>query len=409
LNGSCCKHGFAPNHTEHQIELRPDSGLLTRLDHALALPIRLNVYEAYRPREYHTHSITGICSTIDKPSDISSTNARSPLTTPSKSPMGYLTLLGTAVFLRHLFKLANIVWFYFFRKPDEYTKYQQGPQPYALITGATDGIGKSLAKNLYQKGFNVIIHGRNEKKLKATVEEIKSLREKGVVESFLADAAGPDVDFAGIAKRFNDLNITLFVNNVGEVHFETKRQGDISRNFFDTIADPNTTARFEEWSEGDHLAVIRCNAVFPTFLTRAFLPSLRKTSLSHPVLVVFSGALSAEFAVPLIPLHAASKAFIRRLPSNLRADERFVSGKSNIEFMHVYTGIVQSNTVTVLANLFRPTSDDYAAHIVKVLGSGRMEVIPYVGHLIGLTILRGLPDFLQWRVLKEGAKGLLGN
>ena len=137
--------------------------------------------------------------------------------------MGSFTLLGTAVFLYYLLKLADFVWFYFFRPSDEYKKYQQGPQPYALITGATDGIGKSLANNLYQKGFNVIIHGRSEEKLRATVEEIKALREDGIVESFLVDATSSSTNFASIAKHFNDLNITLFINNVGGTYLEAKR------------------------------------------------------------------------------------------------------------------------------------------------------------------------------------------
>lgn len=137
--------------------------------------------------------------------------------------MGYFTLFGIAIFLYYLLKLADFVWFYFFRVPDEYKKYQQSAQSYALITGATDGIGKSLAKDLYQKGFNLIIHGRNEKKLKATVEEITVLREGGVIESFLADATSSDVAFAAIAERFSNLDITLFINNVGGGYVEPKR------------------------------------------------------------------------------------------------------------------------------------------------------------------------------------------
>jgi 17beta-estradiol 17-dehydrogenase / very-long-chain 3-oxoacyl-CoA reductase len=57
----------------------------------------------------------------------------------------------------------------------------------------------------------------------ATVEEIKALREDGTVESFLVDATSSSIDFAGIAKRFNDLNITLFINNVGGTYLEAKR------------------------------------------------------------------------------------------------------------------------------------------------------------------------------------------
>ena len=142
--------------------------------------------------------------------------------------MGLFSLLGVfSQFLKpYLLKVVDFVdfvWFYFFRPSDGYKNYQQGPQPYAVITNATDGIGKSLAKDLYRKGFSVIVHGCNEKKLDATVEEIKALREGGTVESFTADVTGARVDYTGIVKRFNDLNITLLINNVGETYPEPRR------------------------------------------------------------------------------------------------------------------------------------------------------------------------------------------
>jgi 17beta-estradiol 17-dehydrogenase / very-long-chain 3-oxoacyl-CoA reductase len=152
--------------------------------------------------------------------------------------------------------------------------------------------------------------------------------------------------------------------------------------------------------------VIRWNALFPSLLTCVFLPSLRKTSLSHPVLVVFNGSFSAEFAIPRIPLYTASKAFVQRLPSSLWADERFIPGQSKIEFMYLHTGNVQSNTISMPANFARPTSDEYAAHVVKALGSRRVEVVPYVGHSVGLGIIRSLPGFLLRYALKGEVKGL---
>jgi NAD(P)-dependent dehydrogenase (short-subunit alcohol dehydrogenase family) len=44
----------------------------------------------------------------------------------------------------------------------------------ALITGSTDGIGVTTAKNLAASGFNVIIHGRNSLRIEKAVEDIRS-------------------------------------------------------------------------------------------------------------------------------------------------------------------------------------------------------------------------------------------
>ena len=129
------------------------------------------------------------------------------------------TYLGLFVFLNQLRKVIVCFWFHFLR-PDSYHKFLRGYTPfipYALITGSTDGIGKSLAKDLYSKGFNLILHGRNEEKMKKVVEEIQALhdRKDGEIKYFIADAAEQNHDFEAIAKRFEDLNITLFINNVG--------------------------------------------------------------------------------------------------------------------------------------------------------------------------------------------------
>ena len=166
------------------------------------------------------------------------------------------------------------------------------------------------------------------------------------------------------------------------------------------------TFRFEEWSEDDHLSVVRWNALFPTLLTRAFLPSLRKTSLSHPVLVVFHGSFAGEMSIPQIPLYSASKAFVTRVSLGLNASERFTPGESNIEFMHIHTASVQTNTIVEPADFSRPTSDDYATHVVRAFGSGRDNVVPYIGHRVALGVLRTLPNFILRGALREEAQKL---
>ena len=111
-------------------------------------------------------------------------------------------------------------------------------------------------------------------------------------------------------------------------------------------------------------------------------------------------------AIPQIALYSASKAFVNRLSFGLSAGERFTPGESNIEFMYIHTGSVQSNTIVEPADFSRPTSGDYATHVVRAFGSGREEVVPYVGHRVGLTVLHILPNFILRGALKEEVKKL---
>lgn len=143
-----------------------------------------------------------------------------------------LSAIGFLFFLYHLKSLFDLIWFYFLRRTDLYKKYLSGPRPYALITGATDGIGKALAKELYNKGFNLIIHGRNEKKILSVIDELKLNSSSfpdggtGEIKYFVADAGRGDVDFEGIASSFRGLNITLMVNNIGGIGIRPERYFD---------------------------------------------------------------------------------------------------------------------------------------------------------------------------------------
>jgi 17beta-estradiol 17-dehydrogenase / very-long-chain 3-oxoacyl-CoA reductase len=146
------------------------------------------------------------------------------------------------------------------------------------------------------------------------------------------------------------------------------------------------------WPEEDVLKVIRLNAIFPTLLTRALLPGLRRTSLERPVLVAFIGSQSAKLNTPRVCVYAACKAYIHRLSSCLHADERFDSPNSNLSFMVVETGTVGSNSMHQEASWVCPSSDDYAKLVVNSLGCRKRLVNPHIGHAINGGFVQYVPD-----------------
>ena len=66
--------------------------------------------------------------------------------------VNFLAIIGLILSVPVVYRFASFIWIYFIRS-SSVNDYLTGPAPYALITGATDGIGKAVAKQLYRRGF----------------------------------------------------------------------------------------------------------------------------------------------------------------------------------------------------------------------------------------------------------------
>lgn len=56
-----------------------------------------------------------------------------------------------------------------------------------LVTGSTDGIGRFTAEQLADEGCTVLVHGRSQEKIDATVQELRSRSPRATVDGFRAD------------------------------------------------------------------------------------------------------------------------------------------------------------------------------------------------------------------------------
>jgi NAD(P)-dependent dehydrogenase (short-subunit alcohol dehydrogenase family) len=85
-----------------------------------------------------------------------------------------------------------------------------------LVTGATDGIGKATALALAERGATVIVHGRNQGKLEATIEQLRGATGNESLHPVLADFASlDDVAALGARVRTDYPGLNVLVNNAG--------------------------------------------------------------------------------------------------------------------------------------------------------------------------------------------------
>lgn len=96
-----------------------------------------------------------------------------------------------------------------------------------LITGSTDGIGKETARQLAQKGWRVILHGRSNQRCKSTAEEIRNTSGNSNIKYVCADLAHM-ADIRKMARqireRFGALNV--LINNAGIFESQQKFSSD---------------------------------------------------------------------------------------------------------------------------------------------------------------------------------------
>lgn len=85
-----------------------------------------------------------------------------------------------------------------------------------LITGATDGIGKHLAKKLASEGHHVILHGRNHQKLELALQEVRAVSLRGRVFSYLADFSKLEDVYRFVEEIKRDFQrVDVLFNNAG--------------------------------------------------------------------------------------------------------------------------------------------------------------------------------------------------
>ena len=98
----------------------------------------------------------------------------------------------------------------------------------ALVTGATDGIGRHTATRLAQDGRRVLVHGRNPSRIEESVKMIKLKAPGAEVEAYRADFANlDDVRRLGNEVLANHPTLDLLINNAGvyEESMQTTKDG----------------------------------------------------------------------------------------------------------------------------------------------------------------------------------------
>lgn len=165
---------------------------------------------------------------------------------------------------------------------------------WALVTGASAGIGAAFARALARDGMSLVLTARRRDRLEALAAELEKRFQvqTRVVEENLADAEGAE----RLARAVSDLPIAVLVNNAGF--------GGVGR--FEGLR----TERLRD--------MLNVNCLAPLVLTRRLLPRMQEQGRGA---VIFTGSVSGRQPLPLHSVYAATKAFDLFLAEALHVEQ----------------------------------------------------------------------------------------
>ncbi|KUI57416.1 Very-long-chain 3-oxoacyl-CoA reductase [Cytospora mali] len=301
-----------------------------------------------------------------------------------------LAFIGTLVSLTVLERVLDFLSFHFTTPGRPLEAYRRrGPKPtYALITGASAGLGYGIAQALVKNGFGVILLGHKEDELKESAAKLQALipeehqaQADGFIKTIVMDAQtatpGEMEDKLRTTIIDEELRVSILVNNVG--------------------SNPVAAPPFRDlrtYSPDDIDGVIDLNARFMARLTTLMLPVLIERGAgidsrgmsfgTHRRSLILNMSSAGHIGLPWLIMYGATKAFnlafSRGLSRELEADPE----TRHIDCLAVVPGDVRSQGNCMGVSKGSPDSDIYGQYIVeKVDGAvsrGWREMTPYWWH-----------------------------
>lgn len=238
----------------------------------------------------------------------------------------------------------------------------------ALITGASSGIGREMAKILSEKGYDLIIVARRKKKLEELKKELKTN-----VEIIPLDISST-FNCMKLYNKVKNNDIEIVINNAGF---------GIFGEFTDTNLD-------------QELDMIDTNIKAVHMLTKLFLKDMKEKDRGY-ILNVSSSA--AFLPGPLMASYYASKAYILHLTEAITEELRH-------DDSHVYVGSfcpgpvnTEFNDVAKVEFGVKAISSEYAArYAIDKMFQKKRIIVPGIFMKINCTCNRFLPRKLLLKI-----------
>jgi 17beta-estradiol 17-dehydrogenase / very-long-chain 3-oxoacyl-CoA reductase len=284
--------------------------------------------------------------------------------------------LGALVTIRNILRIFKWIWVYYLRPASSFAKHRG---KWAVVTGASWGIGNAFAQELAKRGMNVVLIARSTERLMEVKQELES-KYKVQTKVITADFNSRDFGiYNEIEKELRGLEITMLVNNVG---ISTK----IPQFFMETPI-----------QESDDIVHVNVNA--QNHMTKIVLPQMKERKFGT-ILMISSASGFPGVPSPLLSVYAGTKAYNLKSACSLHDELK----RDGIEVSAVCPFFVTSKmSRTRRQTLLICQEETVARETLNKIGYGMKIIIPWVNHFMQYSITTNIP-----LVYNLSVKGLFG-
>lgn len=214
----------------------------------------------------------------------------------------------------------------------------------ALVTGASSGIGRDIAKELSKKGYELILVARNKEKLEETQKEL--VTNSKIICMDLSN----NENCIKLKELTGDVDV--LVNNAGFGDFGS----------------------FEETDLNKELDMIKTNIMAMHILTKIYLKDMKKKDKGY---ILNVASIAGFLPGPLMSTYYATKAYVVRLTESIREELR--RSKSNVKISILCPGPVKTNfnnVANVKFSIPSQSSEYVAKKAVEGMFKNKLIIIP---------------------------------
>ena len=231
-----------------------------------------------------------------------------------------------------------------------------------LITGASSGIGRDMARTFSKKGYDLVLVARNEDRLMQVKKELEKNNVK--VEIIIMDLS--------IEENCKELhrmvkNVDILINNAGF--------GDCG-NFTKTDLDKD-------------INMIKTNITAYHILTKLYLIDMKEKGQGK---ILNVASIAGFLPGPLMATYYSTKAYIVRLSESIR--EELKKENSKVKISILCPGPVNTNfnkVANVKFNLREADSQKVADYAIKKMEKGKFYIVPGIDVKIAKIAAKLIP------------------